>query len=788
MNNSVIRNGTEDYICEQWLGSNSAGLFRGDDPLKYSTPLLLLLISIVSSLSSLFQAILRPLANVDFVPQILAGIFLGPSALGQNIDLVKKLFNTRSYFIIESLEAVSFMFISYISTAQVDIGVIKRGGKLAIINGFSLFLFPYVVGSTACTLITSNIRGSVAKTKPAQLHDLLTNESVVYFQVAYSVLTNLKMLNSEPGRLALSSIMVANCFGWGFFLILITFNSFLQHQYSTSTYMPTFTKVLLIVGIIVICRPIFNWIVRRTPEGKKLKGSHLCIICIMLCTTTFLSETVGFPYIVGSVVLGLVTPKTPPLGTGLTDKIGSFCWAVLMPCYVIGIGNKVDFFAFNIRDVITLEMLFFTINVAKFASIVLPSLYFKVPLPRAIIVGFIVCIQGIYDVQIFKQLLNYKNISEDAFGIMVVSAMVHSTIFTAIVKNLYGRVQKKHITYRRQTVQHYEPNNPLKILTCFYHSETVPSVLTVLELSSAPSSASSLTVVSVNLEELENHNVPLLIHHQSDHNEEVSTSANRRDQISKAFKKFENGHDLQENVSVECYTAVAPSKTMHEDVCALAMDKETDIIIIGIDEGTGAERRLCRNILNGSPCSVAILMEQGRLPDIKKKGKDGSMRRINVCTIFLGGADDRETLAIAVRMTKHPCVRINVMKLVDGENVCQLNDVRERRLDYKAIEKFRKETMNKENVCMREVEIKEASDLVKVLREQGNSYELIMVGIRHEESFQVLQGLSVWSENEELGDIGDLLVSTDLNLAASVLAVQQQLSSSSSLVDDMMMA
>ncbi|VVB12820.1 unnamed protein product [Arabis nemorensis] len=704
-----------------------------------------------------------------------AGIFLGPSALGQNIDLIKKLFSTRSFFIIESLEAISFMFISYISTAQVDVGVIKRGGKLAVINGLSLFLFPYVVATIASTVITSNIRGSVAKTTPAQLHDLLTNESIVYFQVAYSVLSNLKMLNSEPGRLALSSILVANCFGWGYFLILMTFNSFLHPKYSKATYLPTFTKVLLIVGIVVVCRPIFKWLVKRTHEGKKLKSLHLCIICIMLCTVTFLSQAVGFPYVVGSVVLGLVTPKTPPLGAGLTDKIGCFCWVVLMPCYVIGIGNKVDCFAFTGRDVITLELLFFTISAAKFASIVVPSLYFKVPLSHAAIVGFIVCIQGIYDVQIFKQLLNYKNISQEAFGIMVVSAMVHSIIFTAIVKNLYGWAQRKHIIYRRQTIQHYEPNNPLKILTSFYQHETVTSILTILELSSCPSSASSLSVVSVNLEELEHHNVPLLIQHQFDHKEDTSVSSNRRDQVSNAFKNFLKRHVLQENISVECYTAVAPSKTMHEDVCALAFDKETDLIIIGIDEGTAAERRLCRNVLNGSPCSVAILMDQGLLPDFKNT-KNSSMT-INVCSIFLGGADDRETLAFAVRMTNHPCLNLNVLMLVEGKYVSQLNDVIERRHDFKAIEKFRQDTMNKHNVFLQEVMIKEASDLVTLLREEGNNYDLIMVGIRHEESFEVLQGLSVWSENEELGEIGDLLVSRDLKLTASVLAVQQQLSS-----------
>lgn len=142
-------------------------------------------------------------------------------------------------------------------------------------------------------------------------------------------------------------------------------------------------------------------------------------------------------------------------------------------------------------------------------------------------------------------------------------------------------------------------------------------------------------------------------------------------------------------------------------VCALAFDKETDLIIVGIDEGTAAERRLRRNILNSSPCSVAVLLDKGHLPDFRNVGtsmKNHSMK-INICSIFLGGADDRETLAFAVRMTNHPCVNLHVLKLVDGENVSQLNDVIERRLDFKAIEKFRQDTLNKHNVSLREVRL-----------------------------------------------------------------------------------
>lgn len=71
------------------------------------------------------------------------------------------------------------------------------------------------------------------------------------------------------------------------------------------------------------------------------------------------------------------------------------------------------------------------------------------------------------------------------------------------------------------------------------------------------------------------------------------------------------------------------------------------------------------------------------------------------------------------------------------------------------------------------VRIEEAVDLLELLRKEGDDFDLMMVGIRHEENLLMLEGLSEWSDMKELGEVGDLLISKDLELSVSVLAVQQ---------------
>lgn len=167
-------------------------------------------------------------------------------------------------------------------------------------------------------------------------------------------------------------------------------------------------QMLMILTIVFVFRPIMLWMKKRTPEGHSLKASYLSVICVLLLISCLWAEFVRLPYFFGAVVLGIATPKRPPLGNGISNKMGCFVWYVLLPCYIIGIGYNINLSLFSWKDVIRFELLFVVVRFAKMVAIVLPSLYYNVPLWQAILVGCIVNIQGIYDVQIYKQNLNYR--------------------------------------------------------------------------------------------------------------------------------------------------------------------------------------------------------------------------------------------------------------------------------------------------------------------------------------------------------------------------------------------
>ncbi|CAA7056808.1 unnamed protein product [Microthlaspi erraticum] len=339
--------GGVDWICERWVGASSMGIGRGENPINFALPLLLLQISVVSLFSAFFQFLLRPFGKFAFLTQIVAGICLGPSVIGRNKQYMSTFFYTRSVFIIESYEAICFLFICYITTCQVDTRMIKRVGKLAFINGILLFLIPFVWGQFAAILISRKLGGGPVGVPPAEFHHVAIVESTMFFQVGYGVLSSLKMLNTEPGRLALASMMVHDCLSWSFFMLNIAIKINVTLPDKNRAILLSASQMLMIVSIVYVFRPMMQWMMKRTPEGHSLKASYLSVVCVLLFICALWAEFVGLPYFFGAVVLGLATPKRPPLGTGLSDKMGCFVWSVLMPCYIIGIGYNINLSLFS---------------------------------------------------------------------------------------------------------------------------------------------------------------------------------------------------------------------------------------------------------------------------------------------------------------------------------------------------------------------------------------------------------------------------------------------------------
>lgn len=364
-------------------------------------------------------------------------------------------------------------------------------------------------------------------------------------------------------------------------------------------------------------------------------------------------------------------------------------------------------------------------------------------------------------------------LTDEVYAIMIISLVAITGVISPIVKVLYDP-SKRFVAYKRRTVQHCRNNDELRILSCVHRSDNVYSVINLLRISNA-TKESPVNVVVLHLVKLMGRASSLLIaHRQRDKPHNPSES----ERIFNAFQQFEQ--QSPGFLHIDCYKGISPYMTMHNDVCSLALEKRSILIVLPFHkqwtsletvESSNAYRHLNKCVLEQAPCSVGILIDHRSLKSRYVLSENSLFR---VAVLFFGGADDREALAFAQRMAGHSSVRLTLMRFVaSGLSDIIAGTERSKMLDSDSLSNFKVKMQQTDDVQYKEKVVANGTDVIMATRSTVKAYNLVLVGRRHGESPIMLQ-LARWKERGDLGAIGELLAASEFKGEASVLVVQQQ--------------
>ncbi|XP_047320572.1 cation/H(+) antiporter 27-like [Impatiens glandulifera] len=749
----------------------SRGLFNGENPIHFPLTIIIFQVSLLTLFSAIFHVLFRPLRFPKFASDIMGGVFMGPSFLAYNEVINKALFLPKSVMNLDVYENLGLLFLNFLLGVKIDVSAIQKSGHVALVMGFLAFLFPFIT-NYIMGIFKNEIKSVVFANKSSSDQESMQSvgflQSVIFFQVTYDILKELKLLNSELGRLAISCAMISSILSWGNGLIF----KFLWLAKSGLMQAVLWTIVSGIMLVIIICyifRPMMLWMIKETPEGTSPKESYICVLILMVLGTAMFCQTAGLPGTTGAALLGFVVPAGSTLALALVEKLEAFVLAVLVPSFVVNIGRKVDIHLITMWGFWQVELAFLAGMIGKVLGCIVPSFIYNVPFVDALVVGLLLSCQGLLDIHFFSASLQYGIATPESFSIIVSMSIVHLAVVVPWVSRLYDP-SRRYVTYRKRTIQHAKSKTELRILTCIIQEEDVLSMINVLEASNA-SRESQIGVYVLDLVDLAGRALPMLIPHRL--NRMPSNKSSRTNRIIRAFHQYEVRNEGL--VSVQCFTSIAPFSTIHEDICSMALEKITSLVIIPfhVDDGNVA-RKMVENVVENSPCSVGILVDRGKLKESRSTGT--SWFNLKICVIFMGGSDDREALAYGTRMAEHPNVSLTVINIFDAENVSM--DTVEAKHDMAAIHDFKLATIQNSRVVYKEEGVASAEGMTIALgRVEGSGvFDLIMVGRRHDDSCALVSGLFEWCEMKELGVVGDMLLSPDFKSNASVLVIQQQAS------------
>ncbi|WCJ21279.1 Cation/hydrogen exchanger family protein [Euphorbia peplus] len=768
---------------------NSPGIWIGEkfsvsEFLSYSTPLLELQLGIMLMISHGFSFILARFGISMFISQLLTGIILGPTILGR-FDFMKEfIFPIKSHEVLTELASLGFRLHIFLTGVDINLESAKRlTGKFAITTGLSSVLVPLGVGLA----ILKPLNGSHFKKKELFFESLtfIVVQCFSTFSVVVRVLKDLKIPNSEIGHQLLSSAMISGAIS---VQVLVACSIIFSGKWLID--FSAYIGFLIVLAFLI--RPGINWIIRRIPVGSPVDSSITCSFMMMALISD--AYCVMFNQIpgVGAYTFGVIVPAGPPLGSSCKEKFETFTNSFLLPISIVTSTMKTDltiiFTHFGEMRIYVLIVI--AIGVVKMLCCLVPMRVFcEISFVDSVLFATIMTNRGAIEMALCLFSSEKKLLSEPTYALLILVILTMSLIVSMIVKRMYDPT-KNYAFYKDRNIISLKPDSKLRILVCVHDQDNMYSVTRFLD-AFLPTREKFLVLHVLHLVPLDGLNTPIII---SNKKQNLVSEDSPSNNLIIHFNQYEERNS--EGTYVSTYTSISPLCSMNEDISILAFNHTASIIILpfhrkwSIHGKIEAEDKNIRainlKILEKAPCSVSIFFDRGKLGR-RTKVSSSVGSPLSICVIFLGGKDDWEALSLAKRTVRDTSSRLTVIHFMLKNKVHDVEAARDdkskddadRELDGKALEIMLK--MYEQNkTCLRNIEyvkkfVNDGPETAMAIRSIANKHDLFMVGRRYRIKSPITSGLSEWVEIPELGIIGDILASKDVDTRAAVLVVQQQI-------------
>ncbi|XP_010453733.1 PREDICTED: cation/H(+) antiporter 25-like [Camelina sativa] len=780
-------------VCREIHDKQPFGMFRGENGMNYTFSTFLLEAILIIFFIKAVYFILRPLRQPRIVCEIIGGMVIGPSMLGQSRNFNYYLFPPISNYIIANLGLLGFFYFLFLTAAKTDVGeIFKAPRKHKYIAAISVLVPIACVGGTGAALKDTM---DERLQKASSIGGVTFALGFTSFPVIYTVLRDMNLLTSEVGKFAMSVTLLGDMVG---IYVLVLFEAMTQFDGGGGAYSVIWfliSAAILAAFLLLVVKRKFDWIVAQTPSGRLVNQNYTVMILMGVLVYAFFTDMFGMAIAVGPIWLGLVVPHGPPLGSTLAIRSETFINEFLMPFSFALVGQKTNVYLLTDetwpKQVSPLVYMSIVGFVTKFISSTAAALFFKVPTRDSLTLGLMMNLRGQIEVLLYLHWIDKRMVGLPGYSVMVLYAIVVTGVTAPIISFLYDPT-RPYRSSKHRTIQHTPQHTEMGLVLAVSDLETFTGLVTFLDFA-YPTKTSPLSIFAIQLMELAGRAQPLFIENEKRRKEEeeeyemdgeepAHTRSKRIDQLQSAFKLYEKKRS--ECVTLHDYTAYAPKRHMYQDICELALIKKAAFILLPYQKERLQDAALTElrdsgmlsvneDVLAHTPCSVCIYYEKGRLKNAVARSSHTRQEMHRLVVLFLGGADNREALHLADRMTENPDITMTVVRFLaynhEGE------DEREKKLDDGVVTWFWVKNESNARVSYKEVVVKNGAETLAAIQAMNvNDYDLWITGRREGINPKILEGLSTWSEEHQLGVIGDTVAGSVFASEGSVLVVQQQ--------------
>lgn len=414
-------------------------LAEGARPLDEIAALVFLDIAIIVVVARLTAMLFVRFRQPPVIGEILAGIALGPSLLGQLPgDLSTQLFplDVRPFLrVVAQLGLIIFMFIVGL---ELDVTLIRGRERAAAAISVTSVALPFGLGVLLALWLHDHhhrIAGHEVELLPFALF-IGASMSVTAFPVLARILTERGMHRTQLGALTLACAAVDDILAWTMLAVVLAVVSS-----SGSLDLPRILlETLVFVGaMFLIVRPALRRLVPAFERAGRLTPNVLAVVVVGFLVSAYLTDRIGIHAIFGAFVFGVVMPResSQALFAQILDKLEQVSVLLLLPVFFISTGFNVDVSGLTGRGTVELLAVLVVACVGKFVGASAAARVLGFRARRAAAVGVLMNTRGLTELVILNVGLAVGVLDLPLFTILVLMAVFTTIITEPLLRLVY---------------------------------------------------------------------------------------------------------------------------------------------------------------------------------------------------------------------------------------------------------------------------------------------------------------------------------------------------------------
>jgi Kef-type K+ transport system membrane component KefB len=395
---------------------------------SFNLGLLIMQIVVIVVVARLTGAAVARTGQPRVVGEMIGGLLLGPSVLGQLAPAVSQsLFPVASLSFINAFSQLGLLLFMFLVGLELDPGQLRRRAHVAVLASHASITVPFLLGVLlSLALFTPLAPAGVAFTPFALF--MGASMSVTAFPVLARILTDRGMTGTTLGTIAIACAAIDDATAW---CILAAVVMVARAGDAGSLWFTLGGTAAYLMAMLTVGRWILARISAAAPRDHNRLQGFIAVILLITLASAWVTERLGIHAVFGAFLVGALLPHKTDVARLLVERLYDAMVVLLLPLFFAFTGLRTALTLISGATLWGVCLAVVLIAIAgKLGGSALAARASGMSWRDALSLGTLMNTRGLMELVILNVGLDIGVLSPTLFAMMVVMALVTTAMTT----------------------------------------------------------------------------------------------------------------------------------------------------------------------------------------------------------------------------------------------------------------------------------------------------------------------------------------------------------------------